>query len=579
MDPIGDATAADFDEFSLGTQQQYSDARMDVLIAAFNALPAGPSIERRNLNRRIGHLLGHFRGAGPVSLAKFDQVQGNPPGPFTLRRATASVDWTGKEAFFGKVDDDLHAWAGAGGPPGRSGVIAYMTEFFAFDIEWNAFAFHTDENYGHHIGKLSGDPNRTGNHIGDPHVHTVNGKAYDFQAVGEFTLLRDGNRLEIQARQTPVATANPIEDDYSGLTACVSINTAVAVRVGSHRISLQPGREGKLLQFYVDGKPANFPREGIDLGFNRVTAFAANGETGIRVDCADGTVVTITPRLWIVWILDVSVSNTRASQGILGIIPKASWLPRLRNGSHLGPKPAALHDRYVALYKTFADSWRVTDKTSLFTYAPGTSTKTFTDPDWPAEHAPCNMKPEFQIPGAPVLKGMPIKRAEAICKMVTDKDLHKNCVFDVATTGDETFAQGYVLEQELRLYATSIRITCAQPSGLTRSGELSGPTLRKRPHTVGVSATVLPRAKGRPTPTGSVTFFIDDVPLNRPVQLDDRGRAKVRIGRLKPGEHRIRATYSGGGKFEYHTSSSASHVCTIGPEGDLKPHRADHAPA
>ena len=47
--------------------------------------------------------------------------------------------------------------------------------------------------------------------------------------------------------------------------------------------------------------------------------------------------------------------------------------------------PASLQDRYAVLYKKFADSWRVTDKTSLFVYAPGTSTKTFTDRGWPAE--------------------------------------------------------------------------------------------------------------------------------------------------------------------------------------------------
>src|SRR5207344_3338086 len=95
-----------------------------------------------------------------------------------------------------------------------------------------------------------------------------------------------------------------------------------------------------------------------------------------------------------------------------------------------------LHDRYVTLYKTFADSWRITDKTSLFVYAPGTSTKTFTDPDWPAEKPPCKLKPEFQIPGVKVHPGMPVDRAEAICRIVTDKQLYKNCVFDVATTGD-----------------------------------------------------------------------------------------------------------------------------------------------
>src|ERR1700686_306541 len=138
------------------------------------------------------------------------------------------------------------------------------------------------------------------------------------------------------------------------------------------------------------------PVNGIELGGSRVIAFAAaSGEHGIRVDFADDTVVLIAPNYWganRVWYLDVSVSNTSADEGVMGFIPKGSWLPRLRNGVDVGPRPASLHDRYVMLYKTFADSWRITDKTSLFVYPPGTSTKTFTDPDWPAEKLPCRLK-------------------------------------------------------------------------------------------------------------------------------------------------------------------------------------------
>ena len=103
-----------------------------------------------------------------------------------------------------------------------------------------------------------------GSDNGDPHITTVDGKNYDFQGVGEFTLLRDTEEgLEIQARQTPVPSANPVTDDHTGLTACVSINTAIAVGVGSHRISVQPGpKGGRELQFFLDGKQRPLPREG-----------------------------------------------------------------------------------------------------------------------------------------------------------------------------------------------------------------------------------------------------------------------------------------------------------------------------
>jgi lysyl endopeptidase len=75
---------------------------------------------------------------------------------------------------------------------------------------------------------------------GDTHITTTNGVPYDFQAAGEFISLRDPNGLEIQTRQAPVPTSSTVPDAYSGLNLCVSINTAVAARVGKHRVSYQP---------------------------------------------------------------------------------------------------------------------------------------------------------------------------------------------------------------------------------------------------------------------------------------------------------------------------------------------------
>jgi hypothetical protein len=553
----------------------FATNRISALLVEYAGLPSGPSLQRRNLVRRISHLLGSLDPFNPTTPTEIMNVQAEAVAPdvFSVRTGQGNDDYAALEQYTGKVDTALHAWPG--GSPGASSVVAYLTQFFSFDFEWDPFAFSADELCGYHTGTLSGDLSMTGNHIGDPHVHTVDGTPYDFQPVGEFTLLLDGNRLEIQVRQTPVPTANPATDAHSGLTECVSINTAVAIRMGAHRIALQPGKERQRLDFYVDGKPANLPVNGIDVGGSRVTAFAASGETGIRVDFEDGTVVLITPILWFanIWYLNVSVLNTSADEGVMGFIPKGSWLPRLRNGTDVGPMPASLHNRYVTLYKTFADSWRVTDKTSLFVYAPGTSTKTFTDLDWPAEKLPCKLKPEFRIPGVKLLQGMPVARAETICRVVSDQDLYNNCVFDVATTGDETFAKGYVFAQEIRLYSTSIKIACQQaPSGQAyRSSKVTpGVTAQPKVHSVLVIAAVSPLTSGRSVPTGTVTVSIDGVPMNRPMQLDDRGRARVKIAGLKPGEHKIRATYSGGGKFDYHSSSSPTLLCTVGPERDTK---------
>jgi hypothetical protein len=553
-------------EIGLPSQVAWSETRIDLLVADYNALPAGASPERRNLVRRIGHLL------NAVSAAKRMAVQAANPGAFTTRTATIPQSWE-KEVYDGKVDTAL-AFA-----PGASAVVAYLSEFTSFNVHWTPFAFHSDELCGYHKGHLT-HLNADGSYSGDPHTRTVNNVRYDFQAVGEFTLLRDASRLEVQVRQSPVATQHPITDAHSGLTACVSVITAAALRLGKRRVSLQPAREGKLLQLYVDGKAASVPAQGLDLGDYRVTTFDANGEMGVRVDGDDQTVVTLTPAFWNahnIWYMNVSVSNTRADEGIMGIVPKDSWLPRLRKGLSLGPKPASLHDRYVSLYKTFADSWRVTAADSLFVYAAGTTTKTFTDPDWPAEKPPCTLKPAFQVPGVQVFKGMPVETARGICNAVTMKDLHENCVFDVATTGDPIFAEGYLLAQELRLYGTAVKLTVSEaPARQDRMPDDSGDQPPARAGgAVRLTATVVPAMVDRPVPTGEVTFFVDGMSMKRPSKLEGRGRARLTLPRLKPGEHTIRAAYAGGGTYDYHASSSPEIRHTVGrPKHEDKPQGA-----
>ncbi len=386
--------------------------------------------------------------------------------------------------------------------------------------------------------------------VGDPHIRTVDGKSYDFQAVGEFTLLRDRDGLEIQTRQTPLETASQITDNYTGLTSGVSVNTAVAARVGSHKISYQPVGVGanSQLQFFLDGKPSDLSARGIDLDGHRVSSFDANGEMGLRVDYAHGAVLIATPRFWNLWFLDIWVSHTHADEGIMGSIPEETWLPTLPSGATVGPMPEeSLHERYITLYKIFADAWRVTNKSSLFTYTRGTSTETFTDKDWPAEQPPSILKPQFQIPGFLTPVNIPVAEAEGLCKGVTIDHLNANCVFDVATTGDKGFAKAYLFQQDLRLNASAVQITGDKAE--TRSGE---PLV--------VTAIVSPLTNGRPTPTGSVIFFVNGAVAGPSVKLDPKGRAQFTTDGLAAGEHKISATYSPDGEYHFSMSPNLNHT-------------------
>jgi FtsP/CotA-like multicopper oxidase with cupredoxin domain len=398
-----------------------------------------------------------------------------------------------------------------------------------------------------------------GSDNGDPHIHTVDGKRYDFQAVGEFVLLMDNEGMEIQARQTPVLTANPITDPYTGLQTCVSLNTAVAARVGSHRISWQPGRREGLLQFFLDGKPSQLSTEPLDLDGNLVTGFDVNGTLGLRVDFLNDAVLLVTPHFWnshSLWYLNISVSRTQANDGLMGVIPKDTWLPLLPSGASVGAMPQSLNERFNTLYKTFANAWRVTDKLSLFVYGQGESTNSFTDRDWPAGQPPCNLKPQFEIPGVPILQGMPVDKAKQVCQLVTDNRLNQDCVFDVATTGDEAFARAYQITQEVKRKATAVQIVA------TGAGE--------------VTATVSPLTGKEPRPKGKVIFYVDNSAASQALALDDKGRAHWKIKHPEKDTCKIKAVYVPEDPSVSSQSTSANlEYCKPGVE-DGHDHDHDH---
>lgn len=290
---------------------------------------------------------------------------------------------------------------------------------------------------------------------GEPHLTTMNGMQYDFQSVGEFVFLRNPG-MEVQTRQGPIPTTyNPGADPHDDLATCVSINTAVAARVGTHRISYQPNLSGVPdpagLQLRVDGALTTVGPWGISLsGGGRISRTIAPG--GLQVDFPDGSRLLITPNWWDVlkiWYLDIDVTPTQDAAGIAGSFAKEAhdvrptqWLPALPDGSSMGTMPAALHDRFVALYQKFTDAWRVTAADSLFDYASGTTTDTFTLKTWPPEHPPCSLP--GKVPVAPLTEAV----AKQICLPVIAENAR--CVFDVTVTGNAGFATTYLIRQGLQ---------------------------------------------------------------------------------------------------------------------------------
>jgi hypothetical protein len=134
----------------------------------------------------------------------------------------------------------------------------------------------------------------------------------------------------------------------------------------------------------------------------------------------------------------------------MGAIARGNWLPALPDGSFMGPRPADLQQRYKDLYGKFGDAWRVTNATTLFDYAPGTSTGTFTIAGWPKGESPqsCTLprRPEGM---KPPVKALALEVAQKHCSTLVAGDARANCIQDVRVTGEPGFARTYLLAERI----------------------------------------------------------------------------------------------------------------------------------
>lgn len=417
---------------------------------------------------------------------------------------------------------------------------------------------------------------------GDPHLTTVDGTHYNFQGAGEYTALRSQD-FEVQTRESPVPTALPASEPYTGIATCVSVYTAVAVRIGANRVTYEPNLSGQPdpsgMQLRVNGQLTTISADGIDLYSDgggeigiaarkapagKKTAAAnvqprvlqghiANAATGggaIEITNTLGTDVVINPQYWDgqqTWYLNVNAYGTDAVLGTMGKVVD-NWLPAKPDGTSVGSKPDSPDGVYKSLYDDFGNKWRVSDTGSLFDYAPGTSTANFTDTKWPPPpgQSSCAIEGKTTAPTATVAV------AEQACSAVSGKNQHGDCVFDVQFTGNTDFAKSYRVMQQLAPGAT--QVTLSADKDPTASGEK-----------VTFSATVAEAvSRGQGVPSGTVQFKVDGQNEGAPVTLDATGKAAWDTSTLSVGEHKIVAEYAPAAHIVFlpGTSAPLSHTVT-----------------
>jgi len=247
---------------------------------------------------------------------------------------------------------------------------------------------------------------------GDPHLYTFDKLSYDFQAVGEFIFVKStipDDPFEVQVRLTPV-----------GDRTDVSVIQAVAMNVAGDRVGLYRGQEPML---YINGVPNELLENSISLpNGGRVAKYGSRYRVGWpggdRLIELRGNVSTI-------------YLNDNQKSKIMGLLGNADGDPTnditTRSGGSLGTSFS-----FFMLYPTYANSWRISPEDSLFDYAPGESTETFTIYNFPRILA-----------RASDLDPTTYAAAEKICREagITDKVFLEDCILDVALTGNPEFAE------------------------------------------------------------------------------------------------------------------------------------------
>lgn len=262
----------------------------------------------------------------------------------------------------------------------------------------------------------------------DPHLLPFGGSWYDFQGVGEYTLVRsESGELEVQVRQEPWPGSD-----------VVSMNTAAAMRVAGDRVAIYKGQP---LAVRVNGRPVLLEATDVRLPKGGVIRPLSYGQ--IDVLWPDGTVVRVSPPTNIAIDLTVSLGPKWLGKvsGLLGDNDgKAADDFRTRSGKVLDAKVVQGKDKlaYRLRYRVFGDSWRVSPKGSLFDYASGQSTRAFTDRGFPA-----------RIATADQLSPAARRKAEKVCRRMglVQKDVLAACILDVAQTGSFGFSTALALAQ------------------------------------------------------------------------------------------------------------------------------------
>jgi len=364
--------------------------------------------------------------------------QGN--GDFDIEFRYENIDWTTGDASGGSN--------GVGGTPARAGFTAGTGDsdaFFELPASGDQDAILALDEVAGNTGQIgqwffpvrSGniatadipplpDPAASGAVTGDPHLVTLDGLGYDFQATGEYVLSRstDDPDFEIQARFVPIgenaSATEAMATRLDGGSVMIDANDATPLQVDGAATELDD------FSSVAVGNDAIF-REG-----DRYTIVYA-GDDGV-VNSGDSRLVVDVVGGRIDFQARLNDDLAGSVEGLLGDGDgDQSNDVALQDGTVLA-RPFAFDE----LYGQYRDDWRVTDEAeSLFQYSEDESLAGFYDEGHPASF--------FTVDDLDAETRAEAEQLASDAGLTPGTVSFNNAVLDFGLTGDSTFIDSAVV--------------------------------------------------------------------------------------------------------------------------------------
>ncbi len=319
---------------------------------------------------------------------------------------------------------------------------------------------------------------------GEPHFTTLDGLGYDLQSVGEF-VLADSERwgLEIHGRLSPASGGRD-----------VSVMFDAAMEAGDHKVEFHED------DLHIDGQKRTLDAGQILYLGKNAFVVRKDGKWAVMFDGLAGPVLSWRRGAAGLYLPPSSDSDLKGLLGNADGDPKNDL--KLRDGTQLpaNASPAQLHTDY-------ANSWRLDDTESMFTYGPGESTATFTNLQFPSRIITIHdLTPEQ----------MQLATAQCEESGVQPGVPFNDCVLDIALTSDVSFAEAAAEQKTVSLDPAAQAVDANGDLTIDFEGTLGKNVLPSR-----VSADPAVGSFAGPfSGSDSYRFFVQSLPLHKSGTLD-----------------------------------------------------------